>query len=74
MANTVQIPADLFRRFVSATEAFDELHDAFEDFLILHNPTLLRRLRRARKQQLAGKTRSWEGFKKEFERASRGER
>jgi hypothetical protein len=41
-------------------------HDAFEDFLILHNPALLRRLRKARQEQLSGKTRSWEEFKRDF--------
>ena len=70
MADTVQVPADLFKRFVHATAAFDELHDAFEDFLILHNPALLRRLRRARREHLSGRTRSWEEFKREFNRTA----
>ncbi len=43
-----------------------EWHDAFEDFLILHNPALLRRLRKARQEQLSGNTRSWEEFKRDF--------
>ena len=70
MADTVQVPADLFKRLVHATSAFDELHDAFEDFLILHNPALLRRLRRARREHLSGRTRSWEEFKREFNRSA----
>jgi len=41
-------------------------HDAFEDFLILHNPALLRRLRKARQEQLPGRTRSWDEFKRDF--------
>jgi hypothetical protein len=43
-----------------------EWHHAFEDFLILHNPVLLPRLRKARQEQLSGKTRSWEEFKRDF--------
>jgi len=43
-----------------------EPDDAFEDFLILHNPALLRRLRKARQEQLSGKTRPWEEFKREL--------
>jgi hypothetical protein len=43
-----------------------EWHEAFEDFLIPHNPALLRRLRKARQEQLSGKTRSWEEFKRDF--------
>jgi len=40
--------------------------DAFEDFLIVHNRALLRRLLKARKEQLSGKTRPWEEFKRKF--------
>jgi hypothetical protein len=43
-----------------------EGHDAFEDFLILHNRALLHRLRQARQEQLSGKTRSWEEFKRDL--------
>lgn len=71
MGHTVEVPAELFNKFLRATEALDELHDAFEDFLILHNPGLLRRLRKARREQLSGKTRSWEQFKQDLSRSSR---
>jgi hypothetical protein len=71
MGQTVEVPAELFNKFLRASEALDELHDAFEDFLILHNPGLLRKLRRARREQLSGKTRSWEDFKQEFARSGR---
>ena len=68
MAETVQVPAELVKKFVHATEAFDELQDAFEDFLIVHNPAFWRRLRKARREQLTGKTRSWEEFKRDLNR------
>ena len=71
MGQTVEVPAELFNKFLRASEALDELHDAFEDFLILHNPGLLRRLRKARREQLSGKTRSWEEFKQDFTRSNR---
>ncbi len=71
MGQTVEVPAELFNKFLRASEALDELHDAFEDFLILHNPALLRRLRKARREQLSGKTRSWEEFKQDFTRSGR---
>ncbi len=71
MGQTVEVPAKLFNKFLRASEALDELHDAFEDFLILHNPALLRRLRKARREQLSGKTRSWEEFKQDFTRSGR---
>jgi hypothetical protein len=66
MGQTVEIPVDLYNKWLRAGEALDEWHDAFEDFLILHNPGLLRRLREARQEQLSGKTRSWEEFKRDF--------
>jgi hypothetical protein len=43
-----------------------EWHDAFEGFLMLHNPAWLRRLHKARQEQLCCKTRSREEFKRDF--------
>ena len=71
MSQTVEVPTGLFKKFLRASEALDELHDAFEDFLILHNPALLRKIRKARREQLLGKTRSWEEFKRDFTRSGR---
>ena len=66
MGQTVEVPVDLYNKWLRAGEALDEWHDAFEDFLILHNPALLRRLRKARQEQLSGKTRPWEEFKRDL--------
>ena len=63
MGQTVEIPADLYNKWLRAGEALDEFHNSFEDFLILHNPTLLRELRTARREHLSGKTRPWKEFK-----------
>jgi hypothetical protein len=71
MGHTVEIPVDLYNKWLRAGEALDEWHDAFEDFLILHNPSLLRRLRKAREEQLSGRTRPWEEFKRDFTRSRR---
>lgn len=71
MGHTVEVPTDIFRKFARATEALDELHDAFEDFLISHNPKLLRELRRARREHLAGKTRPFAEFVAELNHAKR---
>ncbi len=38
MGQTVEIPVDLYNKWLRAGEALDDWHDAFEDFLILHNP------------------------------------
>jgi hypothetical protein len=71
MGQTVQVPPELVEKFEHATEAFDELQDAFEDFLIVHNPAILRRLRKARREQLAGKTRPVAEFIAEVNHAKR---
>jgi len=62
MGHTVEVPTDILRKFARATEALDELRDAFEDFLISNNPKLLRELRWARREHLAGKTRPFAEF------------
>ncbi|MGD1100858.1 MAG: hypothetical protein ABSA59_02235 [Terriglobia bacterium] len=71
MANTVQVPAELFRKLLQAEKALDKFHEAFEDFLITHDPTLLRELRQARREHLAGKTRPFEEFEQELSYKSR---
>ena len=71
MAHTVEIPTDILRKFARASEAFDELHEAFEDFLIARNPKLLRELRKARREHLAGKTRPFAEFLEEMKHARR---
>jgi len=66
MGETVEIPVGLYNRWLRASKALDEWRDAFEDFLIVSNPGLLRTLRGARREHLSGKTRPWEDFKRDF--------
>jgi hypothetical protein len=65
MGQTVEIPVDLYNKWLRAGEALEDWRDTFEDFLIVNNPGLLRRLRKARQEHLSGKTRSWEEFKRD---------
>lgn len=74
MGQTVELPTDILRKFARAAEAFGEAQDALEDFLITHNPAFLRRLLKAREEQLAGKTRPWEEFKRELDRSNNRKR
>jgi hypothetical protein len=69
MGHTVEVPTEIIRKFARATDALDELHDAFEDYFISHNPKLLRELRRARREHLAGKTRPFAEFVAELNHA-----
>lgn len=66
MPQTIQVPAKLFQKFLRAGEALSDLHDSFEDYLIATNPRLLRKLRRSRREQLAGKTRPFDELKREL--------
>jgi hypothetical protein len=56
VSETIQVPASLFKKFLRASEALSELHEAWEDYLISTNPTLLRKLRAARREHVAGRT------------------
>lgn len=69
MAQTVEVPRTLFERLVRANEALNQWHEAFEGFLISRNPALLRKLRKARREHLTGKTRPLEEFKRKFTRS-----
>jgi len=68
MGQTVEVPTEVFNKFLRATRALDDFRDAMEDFFIAHNPAILRKLRRARREDLAGKTRSFEKFLRELGR------
>jgi len=63
---SVEIPVELFRKLIQTGEALDDLHNAFEDYLISINSPLLRKLRKARREHLAGKTRPFAELKREF--------
>lgn len=62
MGQTVEVPTEVFNKFLRATRALDDFRDAMEDFFIANNPAMLRKLRRARREDLAGKTRPFEEF------------
>lgn len=66
MAVSAPIPTDLYKKLVRAEEALDDLRDAFEDYLIAQNPRLLRKLRKARREDLSAKTRPFSEFVREL--------
>lgn len=59
MSEILQIPSRLVKRLAQVCAEFEELNDQLEDFLISRNPQLLRELRKARREDLAGKTRPY---------------
>lgn len=54
---TVTLPKRFVEHMVKVSVQFETLHDELEDFLIARQPSLVKKLRRARQEHLAGKTR-----------------
>ena len=48
--------AELYEEVVDATEKLVQAQDELEDYLFMTNPDIVRVLKNARKEQLAGKT------------------
>jgi hypothetical protein len=55
---TVIFPLDVF-------ETADTKED-FEDWLLSHNPEFIKKMRKARQEDLLGKGKSWESLKREL--------
>jgi len=57
MMQTVTLPQRVVVKVLRASAAFEALHEELEDYLLTQQPALMRKLRRARREHLAGKTR-----------------
>lgn len=55
-----QIPGRLLRRLAEVCVNVEQLYGELEDFLLSRNPKLLRKLRKARREDLTGKTRPYD--------------
>jgi len=53
----VTLPKRIVVKVLSASAAFEALHEELEDYLIASQPALVKKLRRAHREHLAGKTR-----------------
>lgn len=65
-SHSVEIPTALLKKFICASEAFGELHEAFENYLTSANPLLHKKLRQARRQHRSGKTRPFSELKRDL--------
>lgn len=52
---TVTLPKQMVERMLRVTIAFEGIHDELEDYLIAHQPKLLKKLRQARREHLQGR-------------------
>ena len=54
---TITLPRAVVEKVLTAAEAFAGLQEELEDYLIAREPRLVKKLRQARREHLAGKTR-----------------
>ncbi len=66
MQKTIDVPLSLVEKISKAAKAFEELENEMEDVLLAKDPRFLKKMRRARKDHLAGKTRQLMSLKKEL--------
>ncbi len=66
MPKTIDVPVSLIEKISKAAKAFEEFEDEMEDFLLAKDPQFLKKMRRARKDHLAGKTKLLANIKKEL--------
>jgi hypothetical protein len=66
MQKTIEMPLSLIHKISSATKAFEELEDALEDFLLSKDQTFIKKMRKAQKAHLAGKTKTLKELKKDL--------
>jgi len=56
MAKTVEVPTALLKKMSKAAQVLQEVEEEFEDFLLASDPAFLAKMRKARSEHLAGKT------------------
>ena len=66
MATTVEVPVSLLRKLARAAQAFSELEDDLEDYLLSRDPRFVARMRDARVAHLAGRVRPLSDVKREL--------
>lgn len=66
MLKTIAVPESLLKKLSKATQAFRELEDELEDFLLVSDPEFLAKIGSARASHLAGNTRPLKDLKKEL--------
>ncbi len=66
MAESVEVPLSLMRKMARAAEAFVQLEDELEDYLLAHDPEFIALMREARATHLAGDVRPLADLKRDL--------
>jgi|YelNatPaOPRAMG01_1025707.scaffolds.fasta_scaffold59149_2 uncharacterized membrane protein (DUF106 family) len=64
---TIVIPKKFFESMIEIQKKWEEFSNEFEDFLLSMDKRFIRKMRKARKEHLEGKTRKLEELKQELE-------
>jgi hypothetical protein len=65
--NTITLPKKLFDSLLKAQESWERVSNELEDFLLSLNKRFIRKMKKARKEHLRGKTRDLMKLKQELE-------
>ena len=66
MATTVEVPVSLLRKLARVAQAFSELEDDLEDYLLSRDPEFVARMRKAREAHVARQVRPLSELKREL--------
>jgi hypothetical protein len=65
--NTITLPKKLFDSLIEAQESWERVSNELEDFLLSLDKRFIRKMKKARKEHLIGKTRDLIKLKQELE-------
>ena len=63
---TIEIPQDVVDSMIEASEKWEEFRDELEDFILSRDARFIRKMKKARKENVQGKTRSLTELKREL--------
>ena len=67
ITNTITLPKKLFDSLIEAQKNWESVSNELEDFLLSLNKRFIRKMKKARKEHLRGKTRDLIKLKRELE-------
>jgi hypothetical protein len=66
MPKMIMVPESLLKKFLRATQVFEDLDEELEDFLLTTDAEFIRKMRQARSSHLNRRTRPLSDLKKEL--------
>ena len=63
---TIEVPQDVVNSMIEASEKWEEFRDGLEDFILSRDVRFIKKMRKARKENIQGKTQSLTELKREL--------